>query len=318
MNNIFLNPDWQNGKPLSTREGFGRGMMDLGRTNEKVVALCADLTESMKLTEFKEEYPSRYFEMGVSEQNMVGVSAGMALSGLIPYAASFAVFSPGRTWDQIRVSVCLANVNVKIIGGHTGLGVGEDGASHQALEDLAIMRVLPNMTVVVPCDEPQAYLATKAISLINGPTYLRLNRQKTPVITTDVSPFVVGKAQVLREGDDLTILSCGPIVTEVLKAVEEVGIDAEVINVHTIKPLDTETIVRSVKKTGKVLVVEDHQIIGGLFGAVAEAMAITYPIKITPLGMENKFGESGEDKLLYEKYGLDKNGIIKKIKEVMK
>lgn len=318
MNNIFLNTNWIADKPKSTREGFGRGMLDLGRVNEKVVALCADLTESMRLDQFKAEYPERFFEMGVSEQNMVGVSAGLALSGLIPYAASFAVFSPGRTWDQIRVSVCLSNLKVRIVGGHTGLGVGEDGASHQALEDIAIMRVLPNMTVIVPCDESQAYLATKAMVDIDGPAYLRLNRQKTPVLTTDVSPFVVGKAQILKEGGELTVLTCGPITASVLMAVDETGIDAEVINVHTIKPLDIETIVRSAKKTGKVLVVEDHQIIGGLFGAVSEALAVEYPVKVVPLGMGNRFGESGTDKLLYEKYGLDKDGIVKKIKEVMK
>lgn len=319
MNNLMLSELTQE-KKTATRDGFGRAMLELGEKNNKVVAVCADLTESNRLTEFAQKYPDRFIEAGVAEQNMVGMSAGLALGGKIPFAVSFAVFSPGRTWDQIRVSVCLSGLNVKIVGGHTGLGVGEDGASHQALEDVAIMRVLPNMKVVVPCDANQAHLATLAISQIEGPVYLRLNRQKSTEVTTMMTPFVIGKAQVLRKGDDLTVVVCGVLTAEVLLAANELSpnIDVEVINMHTIKPLDSETLIASAKKTGKVLVVEDHQIIGGLYGAVSETLASNHPVLCMAVGMKGVFGGSGPSEDLYAKYHMDKVAIMDAIWQLMK
>lgn len=309
-----------NVKKAATRDGFGRAMLELGKNNPEIVAVCADLTESNRLTEFRNEYPARFFEAGVAEQNMVGIAAGLALGGKTAFAVSFAVFSPGRTWDQIRVSVCLSKLNVKIIGGHTGLGVGEDGASHQALEDVAIMRVLPNMKVVVPCDVNQAHLATKAIAEIEGPVYMRLNRQKSIEVTTMMTPFVFGQAQLLRKGNDVTVVVCGVLVADVMLAANELAgnVDVEVINMHTIKPLDVDSLVASARKTGRVLVVEDHQVTGGLYGAVTEALAMNYPVCCIAMGMMDTFGESGSTDELYRKYHLDKIAIMDGIWKVMK
>lgn len=289
----------------STREGYGEAIVELGRENPNVVVLTADLGESMRVEEFAKEFPDRFFECGVAEQNMMGVAAGLALSGKIPFVTSFSVFSPLRAIDQLRVSVCYSNLPVKIIGGHTGIITGEDGASHQALEDIAMMRVLPNMTVVVPCDYLETKKATTAITDVNGPCYLRLTRPKTRVF--EESDFKIGKANIIKEGKTVTVVSCGPILDNVVKACE--GIDAEIINCHTIKPIDLETIINSSKKTGKVVTVEDHQKYGGLGSAVSEVLSQNCPTALKIIGINDTFGESGKPEELLEKYGLGVSSI---------
>ncbi len=303
----------------ATRDGFGEALISLGAKRDNLMVVCADLEESMRVEEFGKIYPQKMVEVGVAEQNMVGIAAGLALEGNCVFAVSYAVFSPGRSWDQIRVSVALSNLNVKIVGGHTGLGVGPDGATHQALEDIAIMRVLPGMVVVVPADAYQAKQATERLADINGPAYLRLTRQKTEMFIDKSMKFEIGKAQILRPGKDLTVVGCGPLLGNVLKIAEKMSerVSVEVINMHTIKPMDTETLLRSVKKTGKVLCIEDHQIIGGLGGAVAEVMSEKMPVRVERMGMPDKWGESGLPDELYEKYGLSARWIEKRIEEMM-
>ena len=311
--------DLKNIDRKATREGFGEAMLDLGKRNKEVVVVTGDLGESMKVDDFEKEYPERFVQVGVAEQNMMGVSAGLALSGKIPFAVSYAVFSPGRNWDQIRVSVCYTNTNVKIVGGHSGITVGPDGATHQALEDIAVTRCLPNLMVVVPADFEQTKKATLAIASYKGPVYVRLTRPKTAIFTTATTPFELGKAQVMRSGKDVTIFACGVLVYDALLAAEELKeeIDVEVINVHTIKPIDEETVVRSARKTGKVITLEDHQINGGLGGAVAEVLSEKQPTKMIRMGMHDSFGESGESGELLAKYGLDKDGVIKTIRKII-
>lgn len=301
----------------SMRDAFGEVLVELARRNDKIVALTANLMDSLRLMPFKEEFEKRFFEMGISEQNMMGVAAGMALSGKIPVAATFACFSPGRNWEQIRLSVAFQKTNVKIIGGHAGFGNGGDGANQQMFEDIAITRVLPNMVVMAPCDAPQMKKALAVAIEHNGPVYIRMTPTKREVITSNITPFTLGKAQVMKEGRKLTIIACGQMVFESLKASESFGEDVEVINVHTIKPLDIETIIRSVKKTGKVLTVEEHSVIGGLGSAVCEALAEEMLVKVTRLGMKDSFGESGEVNELMKKYGLDAEGIEKEIRRLI-
>jgi len=298
----------------ATRDGFGEGMLLLGQKNRNVVALCADLTESLRLTAFRDKYPARFVEMGVAEQNMATVAAGMALAGKIPFIGSFAVFSPGRNWEQIRTTICYNNVPVKIVGGHAGITVGQDGATHQALEDVALMRSLPNMTVVVPCDALEARKATLDIAKHKGPAYLRISREKTPVITTEGTPFEVGKATIFRQGSDVTIVACGPLIYQALqaaKALEKEHISALVINCHTIKPIDRKTLIAAARATGAIVTVEDHQITGGLGSAVMEAISEEWPVPVHRIGIKDKFGESGEAAQLLEKYGLTAKHIIK-------
>lgn len=305
----------------ATRDGFGDGLLELGENNENVVALTADLAESTRVNKFAEKYPDRFIECGVAEQNMIGVAAGLALAGKIPFAASYATFSPGRSWDQIRVAVCYSQANVKIVGAHTGVSVGPDGATHQALEDLAITRVLPNLTVVQPADAEEARKATIAVAQLLGPAYLRLTREATPEITTKDSPFKIGKANVLREGDDATIIACGPLVYNALLAAIHLAkeeINVMVINSHTIKPLDEATVIAAAKKTGAVVTVEEHQIAGGLGSAVAECLAKFYPVPMEFIGMPDSFGESGPPTELIKKFGMDEIAIIKAIKQVIK
>lgn len=304
-----------------TRNGFGAGMIAAATADENVVALCADLTESLRLEKFAVQFPSRFFQMGVAEQNMAGVAAGLATTGKIPFFASYAVFSPGRNWDQIRVSIAYSNLNVKIVGGHTGVSVGPDGATHQALEDIAMMRVLPGMTVVVPCDALEAERATRAAAKFVGPLYLRLTREKTPLITTKNSPFEIGQAYVVRPGKHVSLIACGPLLYEALRAAELLRaekIDAEVINCPTIKPLDEKTILHSLKKTGCAVTVEEHQISGGLFGAIAELLAQKFPSPLAPVGMPNVFGESGEPDQLLKKYGMKAVDIAVAAKKLLK
>jgi len=308
------------GELKDLRAGFGAGLLEAGK-NKKVWALSADLTESNRMDAFRDKYPGRFVELGVAEQNMIGVAAGLAHIGKIVFTASFAVFSPGRSWDQIRVSACYSNLDVKIYGGHAGLTVGKDGATHQALEDVAIMRCLPNMTVIVPCDAEEMRRATLAAVQHKGPVYLRGGRPKIPVITDTKTPFAIGKANVFRKGKDVTIVACGLLVGRALEAAQELymnGIDAEVINCHTIKPLDVQTIVRSVQKTGAVVSAEEHQINGGLGSAVAEALSEHHPIPLVRVGVQDSFGESGGWEELLVKHGLTNGGIVRAVNNVLK
>lgn len=317
----MLHPDlFTQPKLIPTRNGYGDALIELGKTEPRVVVLTADLAESTRVQEFQKQYPERFVECGVAEQNMVGIAAGLALAGHIPFVSSYAVFMPGRAWDQVRVSVCYTNANVKLVGAHTGVSVGPDGATHQALEDIAIMRVLPTITIIVPCDAEETRKATLAIARMEGPAYIRFAREKTPVITTPETPFTIGKADVLRTGSDVTIAACGPLVAEALFASEELaraGIQAEVINCHTIKPFDTKTLVKSIKKTGCCVTIEEHQITGGLFGVVSETLAQHAPCPIIPIGMPNCFGESGTPTELLSKYGMTKQHIIDAVKRVL-
>lgn len=304
----------------ATRDGFGEAMVNLGNRNKNVLALSGDLRESLRMVEFGNIFPERFIEVGVAEQNMAGVAAGLALSGKIPYMCSFAVFSPGRNWDQIRVSIACTNANVKIVGGHTGVTVGSDGATHQAMEDIAMMRVLPNMVVVVPADALQTEKATYALAEHIGPAYLRLTRPKTPIFISPSSSFEIGKAQVLRDGSDVTIFACGPLVYQALLAAEELkqDVSVEVINIHTIKPLDKNAVIESAKKTKRVITLEEHQINGGLGGAVAEVLSENCPTRMIRMGMKDMFGESGEADELLVKYGMDKKAVIAAIREILR
>jgi transketolase len=305
----------------ATRDGFGDALLWLGQHNQRVVALTGDLKESTRVEAFANQFPERFVECGVAEQNMMGVAAGLALVGKIPFVASYATFSPGRNWDQLRVSVCYSKANVKVIGAHTGVSVGPDGATHQALEDLAITRVLPNLTVIQPCDAQETYKATLAIAQVNGPYYLRLTREKTPLITTDASPFEIGKANILKEGNDVAVIGCGPVMYNALMAalaLEREGINVLVINCHTITPLDTDTLIWAAKLTGCVVTVEEHQVSGGLGGAVAELLVKNYPVPVEMIGMQNLFGQSGEPQQLLQKYQMDAESIVLAIKKVIK
>lgn len=304
----------------ATRYGFGDGLIDAGIKDKNVVALTGDLAESTRVAGFGEKFPERFFEVGVAEQNMMGIAAGLALSGKIPWVSSYATFNPGRNWDQLRVSVAYSEANVKVAGAHAGLSVGPDGATHQAMEDIAMVRALPNMTVVVPGDYWETRKATVALSKFVGPGYLRFGREKTPVFTTESSPFEIGRAEVLREGTDVAIIGCGALLYEALKAAEELsreGISAQVINSHTVKPLDVRTISHAAAETGGVVTVEEHQVTGGLGGAVAEALAQHYPVPIEFVGMPDHFGESGQPQELLTKWGMTSREIIQKAKLVM-
>ncbi|MBW3568939.1 transketolase family protein [Candidatus Parcubacteria bacterium] len=289
------------------RKGFGKGLLEAGKIDENVVAACADLTDSTQMSLFAEAFPERFIEIGVAEQNLVTTGSGMAAMGKIPFVSSYAAFSPGRNWEQIRTTICLNDRPVKIVGSHAGVSVGPDGATHQMLEDITLMRVLPNMVVIAPCDSLEAARATLAMAKDKRPNYLRLAREKTPIITTEDTPFEIGKAYVYAEGDDLTLISTGTMTYHAMVAAEKLykdGIDAEVVHVPTIKPLDTRTIIDSVRKSKKVITIEEGQIAGGLGGAVAELLSEKYPVKIKRLGMKDRFGESGKPDELLEHFGL--------------
>lgn len=319
----MLHPDLftERQQSIPTRNGYGDALLELGNAREDVVVLTADLAESTRAHLFRDTYPHRFIECGVSEQNMVGVAAGLALSGKVPFVSSYAVFVPGRCWDQVRVSVCYSQANVKIAGAHAGLSVGPDGATHQALEDIAITRVLPNLVVIVPCDYHETKRATLAVADYIGPTYTRFAREKTPVILDEQTPFTIGKHLVLRPGKDVTIVACGPLVYEALVAartLEKSGIEAEVINASTIKPFDEKTLLKSLKKTGCAVTVEEHQVHGGLFGAVSEISGRLLPVPLEPIAMPDSFGESGEPKELLTAYGLTAEAIVKSAKKALK
>ncbi len=296
-----------------TRSGFGAGLLELGRRNPDVVALCADLTGSLKMDAFKKEFPDRFFQVGIAEANMMGIAAGLTIGGKIPYTGTFANFSTGRVYDQVRQSIAYAGKNVKICASHAGLTLGEDGATHQILEDIGLMRMLPDMTVVVPADFNQTKQATLAIAEHEGPVYLRFGRPKWPVFIPADMPFTIGKAQVLVEGTDVTLIACGHLVWTALKAAEELaanGIQAEVINMHTIKPLDVEAVLRSVERTRCVVTCEEHNRHGGLGDAVAQALAQHRPTPQEFVAVNDTFGESGTPDQLLRKYGLDVPDIV--------
>lgn len=311
----------QNKKLISIRDGYGEGLVLAGEQDERVVVLSADLVDSTRATAFKEKFPERFIEMGVAEQNMATVAAGLANYGKIPFISSYATFSPGRNWEQIRTTIALNNLPVKIAGHHAGVSVGPDGATHQALEDIAMMRVLPNMVVVVPCDAIEARKATVAAAKNNLPTYLRFAREKSAIITKEGSPFQIGRAEVLRKGKDVSIVGCGLLLYNVLMVAEQLakeGIECEVINSHTIKPLDQKTILQSVKKTGAVVSVEEHQIAGGLGSAVAELLAANLPTPQEFIGVQDRFGESGKPEELIEYFGMGAKAIASAVKKVLK
>ncbi len=290
-----------------TRAGFGRGLKAAGEANEAVVALCADLTESTQMHHFKAAFPARFVEIGVAEQNLVTVASGMARAGKIPFTSSYAAFSPGRNWEQIRTTITLNDQPVKIVGSHAGVSVGPDGATHQMLEDIALMRVLPNMVVVAPGDSIEAEKATKAIAENGKPSYIRLAREKTPVFSTDNTTFEVGKAYVLRDGHDVSLLGTGTMTYQLLVAahlLEQQGISAEVVHVPTIKPLDETTILHSITKTGRVVTAEEAQIAGGFGGAIAELLSERKPTPLKRIGMHDRFGESGQPNELLDHFGL--------------
>lgn len=302
----------------SGREGFGQALLELGSTNEKVVALCADLAESVQVHHFAKEYPARYFQIGVAEQDLVGTAAGLALSDLIPFATTYAVFAAHRANEQVRLAVSYNQANVKIAVSHGGLTVGEDGATHQALEDIAAMRLMPHMTVIVPADAEEAYAATKASAALVGPVYLRLGRTAVRAVTKDSDEYKIGKARTLRSGKDATIVACGMMVEKALIASEKLageGIDVSVINMHTIKPIDEETLIKEAHKTGCFVTAEEHSIIGGLGGAVSEVLSENIPVPVVKVGTNDTFGESGTPDQLLEKYGLTVDSIMKATKK---
>jgi len=307
----------------ATRDGFGEGLLIAGEENPNVVALCADLTESTRNEAFAKKFPERFFECGIAEQNMATIAAGLGVSGKIPFISSYAVFSPGRNWEQIRTTIAYNDSNVKIAGHHSGISVGPDGATHQATEDIALMRVLPNMKIIVPCDAIEAKKATLAAAKIWGPVYLRFQREKTPIITTEETPFIPGKAEIFYQSrkPKVIIIGCGPILFNALLAayeLEKEKIGTIVLNNHTFKPLDEKTIIELAKKYEAVVTVEEHQIFGGLGSAISELLARKHPTPIEFIGIKDVFGESGQPNQLLEKYGLGVKDIKEAVKKVLK
>jgi transketolase len=303
-----------------TRFGFGEGLVIAGKNDPNVVALCADLTASTKMSDFKKEFPDRFIQMGIYEQALVSISAGLSLAGKIPFCTSYAMFSPGRSWEQVRTA-CLSKANIKIVGSHAGVSVGPDGATHQAIEDMAITRCIPEITIIYPCDSIEARKATIALAKTIGPAYLRLAREKTPVMTNDETPFTIGEAQVVRDGKDAAIIACGPLLYQALCAAEELakdGIECRVVNNHTIKPMDEKTILDAAKNCGAVVTVEEHQIAGGMGSAVAEILVQNNPVPMEFVGVHDKFGQSGEPNELVEFYGMGTKDVVAAVKKVLK
>ena len=315
--NVFTNRG-----SLPTSTGFGEGLVISGEKNQNVVVLGADISASVKVNAFAQKFPKRFYSLGIAEQNCIGVAAGLALSGRIPVFSTYAAFAALRTTDQIRVSLCFNNLHVIIGGAHAGISVGADGATHQALEDITIMRVLPNMTVLSPCDASQARLATMAaIEQIEGPVYIRFGRDAVPDFTDEQIPFEIGKGQLLCKGNDLSIIATGHLVWEALLAaqiLEEENINVRVINIHTIKPIDKDIIIKAAKETGAIVTAEEHQIMGGFGSAVAEVLAEKFPVPISFVGISDRFGESGQSAELMEKYGLTTAHIVKAAKSLLK
>ena len=313
---ITFNPS----ESKDTRSGFGVALLELGTTHPEVVALCADLTGSLKMGDFRDAHPDRFFQVGIAEANMISMAAGMTIGGKIPFTGTFANFSTGRVYDQIRQSVAYSEKNVKICASHAGLTLGEDGATHQILEDIGMMKMLPNMTVICPADYEQTRQATLAIADIQGPVYLRFGRPKLPVFYKENAPFEIGKAQKLMVGDDITIIATGYMVWEAIQAgliLRDQGIHADVINMHTIKPLDSKAIVESASRTGLVVTAEEHQRWGGLGGSVAQVLAEHHPTQMSMVAVDDRFGESGTPKQLMEKYGLTADVIVARSLELI-
>ena len=305
---------------IATRDAYGEALAELGAVNENIVVLEADLSKSTKTCDFKKVYPERFINVGIAEQNMLGIAAGLAAAGKVPFASTFAVFATGRAYDQIRNSIAYPNLNVKIAATHAGLTVGEDGGSHQMLEDIALMRALPNMTVIVPADGIETKQAVQAAAAYEGPVYIRMGRPKVPVLFGDDYKFEIGKGVVLKEGTDVTLIGTGIMVSKAMEAAELLaaeGISAAVVNISTIKPLDVELIIAQAQKTGAVVTCEEHNIIGGLGSAVAEVLVENYPVPMARVGAEDKFGESGLPDELLEKYGLTATNIVAKAKAVI-
>jgi len=305
---------------MLTRQGWADALKELGRQDPRVVVLDADLAKSTLTCQFKDEFPDRFFDMGIAEQNMINVAGGMSLTGLIPFVSTYGVFVSGRAWEQIRTSICYGQLNVKFGGAHGGISVVPDGATHQALEEITIMRVLPNMKVIVPADYYETYKAVMAMKEMEGPVYIRFGREKVPTVTTKDTPFEIGKAYSVREGTDVSIIACGVMVAEALDAAEFLqskGVSAEVINMHTIKPLDQETILKSAQKTGCVVTAEEHQKAGGMGSAVMEVLAQNYPVPVEMVGIDDTFGESGNPSELMEKYGITSKEIIEQALKVI-
>tara|TARA_Y100000389_G_scaffold190606_1_gene215636 strand:- start:231 stop:1184 length:954 start_codon:yes stop_codon:yes gene_type:complete len=304
-----------------TRSGFGDGLTELGRTNNDVVALCADLTGSLKMNEFKKENPERFIQVGIAEANMMGIAAGLTIGGKIPFTGTFANFSTGRVYDQIRQSIAYSNKNVKICASHAGITLGEDGATHQILEDIGLMKMLPGMTVINTCDYNQTKAATIEIAKYKGPVYLRFGRPKVPNFTNEKEKFQIGKGILMQEGEDVTIVATGHLVWQALKAGEElkkIGISAEIINIHTIKPLDSKIILNSVAKTGCLISAEEHNYYGGLGESISRVLAQNNPVPQNLIATNDTFGESGTPEQLMEKYGLNSQSIIKSASEIIK
>ncbi len=313
--------DPQTVKQVPTRNGFGEGVIEAGKRNKNVVAICADLVESTRMLGFKEALPDQYIEIGVSEQLLVAMGAGLASAGKIPFIASYAMFNPGRSWEQVRTTMALNETNVKIAGAHAGVSVGPDGATHQAIEDIAIMRCIPHMTVVVPCDAIQTKKATIAVAEMIGPVYLRFGREKTPIVTSEQTPFELGKAQIFREGRDVAIVACGILLYNALIAAEALakhGIECMVVNNHTIKPMDETAIVEAATRCGAVVTVEEHQVFGGMGSRVAEILAQRRPAPIEFIGVHDRFGQSGDPAELIEHYGMGTDAIEAAVRRVLK
>ena len=306
---------------IPTRDGFGKEMVEIGKQNTKVVVLSGDLEDATRAEYFRDAFPDRFFNLGIAEQDVVGTAAGMTFHGLIPVATSFAVFLTNRAYDMLRLDVCYNNRNVKVVCSHTGLTVGEDGATAQCLEDFAIMRVLPNIKVICPVDVIEAKKATRAIIAEEGPMYMRTSRAPLPILTKDSDPFVIGKASIFREGKDVTIIACGVMVSEALSAAEMLkkeNIDARVVNMHTIKPIDQDMIIKCAKETGAIVSAEEHQINGGLGSAIAEVLAKNFPAPLEMVAVNDTFGESGSPQELLKAYHLKDVDIMEAVKEVLK
>jgi len=304
----------------ATRDGFGQGLLLAAKNDPAVVGLCADVTESTRMSLLQETFPDRFIQLGVHEQLLVALAAGLALAGKKPFAAAYAVFSPGRSWEQVRTNVCINDADVKIVGSHAGITVGPDGATHQALEDIAITRTLPNLKVVVPCDSIEARKATLALAAAPGPAYLRLGREKSPVLTTEETPFEIGRAIVCRDGRDAAIIACGVMVGQALQAAEELageGIDCLVLDNHTVKPMDEAAVIAAAERCGAVVTAEEHQIHGGMGSAVAETLAARRPTPVEFIGVRDRFGESGEAAELMEKFGLGVSHIKEAVKRAI-
>ena len=305
----------------ATRFGFGEGLVELGKKNDKIFVLGADTVSSVAINGFQKEFPERFANVGIAETNLLGMAAGLAVAGFVPFVSTYGVFASGRPWEQIRTTICYSNLNVKIGGSHSGLMVGPDGATHQALEEISIMRCLPRMTVLVPCDLVETKKATIAAADYNGPVYIRYGRENVPIITEDKTPFEIGKAIKMREGSDVCIMACGSMVYESLMAaelLEKEGIKARVLNIHTIKPIDKQAIIDAAKDCGAIVTAEEHQIFGGFGSAVAEVIVANSPVPMEFVGVNDTFGESGKPADLIVKYGLKDVNIVEAVKKVLK